>query len=226
MKESLVKQDDALFRQLLALRSSIHDIRQLQLRNQDRQDFCRSSSCSRSSSRSNSGVHSLSGSSSSLNSTDNTDDADPDQDHPQVMLLTRNKISYPPHKLRVNKLTSGSSPSSVCSSSGSSEEEWPQARILKSGRRLPQTVSPHLSFYRTKEHQRQGSYDSGIHASEPSDAEVFVWNRIEKRQINRLDPPQPDKRLSRTTPRMKPHSIIQRKPSVNLARNPITYRFV
>jgi hypothetical protein len=178
---SLVNQDDVLFRQLLALSTSIRELRTQQQQQRDEEE--------------SEGLPvrmnlSPTPSTASMNSLESSDEEEPAQ-RAEGSLLTRKKVSYPPssrNRLHPSASTcgrnSGSSSSPTWSlGSPSSEEE--------SARKTPR--SPHSSFYTrvslphakhphrkhpadplTTAHRRQGSYDSGIQGSEPSDAEVFV----------------------------------------------------
>lgn len=216
---SLVNQDDALFRQLLALSSSIRDLRaQQQLNNfgdlpdlrdlhelsdlHDQQPELRTSMAP--SGAAPSPPASSSGAGSSAGSSGGSDD---DVDHlhqPQHLhhhhhhhhhrepALTRKKISYPPTSR--NRILIADTPVLA-----------PTMPTIQQTRPFKSPRSPHSSFYRgtgayrphlppppppptsmsvsststsllypTMAHKRQGSYDSGIQGSEPSDGEVFV----------------------------------------------------
>lgn len=217
---SLVNQDDALFRQLLALNTSIH-----QLRSQSLQRRTRTLSGSRSRGQSSGDRLSPSPSLASLTSlSDGEDEAEGDEASPPPSALvpppgplTRKRVSYPPKSRNntsqlsrnsfnssVSSASSSSSSSSSAVSSFSGSPAWSTSsgesataanRAVAAASAVNKTPrSPHSSFYaRVKthnrhplivhsggdllaviQHKRQGSYDSGIQGSEPSDAEVFV----------------------------------------------------
>jgi len=189
---SLVDQDDALFRQLLALNTSIHELRSQQ----------------RALTRNNASVSpcSTSMASSLASSSDGDEDSDSEDRRHSPTPLTRHGLA-PTRKRAESKRT----PSSLTSSSPTWSTSSRSSQESRSGgggggaggggggsgsgdgagaggkngvsvKGVPR--SPHASFYsrvsiKTPDrlmvvHKRQGSYDSGIQGSEPSDAEVFV----------------------------------------------------
>jgi len=224
VKVSLVDQDDALFRQLLALNTSIHELRSQQralTRNNASMSPCSTSMAS------------------SLASSTDGEDSDQERSHSPTP-LTRHRwdeslsihydiiiSSWPiiwlydcdqynmglyniesfslssPRKRGEAKRTPSSLASSSptwSTSSRSSQESNGVGGVVssKSGvsvKGVPR--SPHASFYsrvsiKTPDrlmvvHKRQGSYDSGIQGSEPSDAEVFVWIRPSSMMYIRIE---------------------------------------
>lgn len=170
---SLVDQDDALFRQLLALNTSIHELRSQQralTRNNASMSPCSTPMAS------------------SLASSSDGEDSDQDHNHSPTPLI---RHGLPPTRKRAEtKRTPSSliSSSPTWSTSSRSSQESNGVGGVVSGKNSVSVKggprSPHASFYsrvsiKTPDrlmvvHKRQGSYDSGIQGSEPSDAEVFV----------------------------------------------------